>query len=114
MSHSYSMSVTIAKSHPWRRQHIIDAACDEWDFEDWEVDLNTTLTAIGDGSLSGDDVAQFTDRLASAIMRANQGPCHVIVAATCLENPHPTHERGAVDYERYAASWPPVNDEESA
>jgi hypothetical protein len=115
MSRYYGMQITIEGYVTTRREEIINAASAEWSFGDWNVE-NEALGAYGQDNLCGGETEEeFTDRIAAAVWKANEGYCRVEVRATYLEDlPHDNHERGEDDYARWQAEKhkPPSEGEE--
>ena len=108
MSRYYEMNVTIDGFALTRKQRIIDACREEWEFEPDSFDTYvevagmppTRLTTFGRSSLcGGESESEFADRLSAAVWRANGGFCEVTVAATFLEElPYESHVRDEEDY----------------
>jgi hypothetical protein len=93
MSRSYEVTVGIERHDVERKDDIVQACCDNWDFEPQEFDDlgfpgdNPKLTATAEGQLCGGEAeTEFADRLTTAIWKANRGYCYVEVRATCLED----------------------------
>lgn len=111
MSRYYEMYVTINGFAPTRKQRIIKACQNEWEFEPDSFEPlaevpgmpPTRLNAIGRSSLcGGESESEFADRLSAAVWRANGGICEVTVAATYLEElPHERHLRDEEDYKTW-------------
>jgi len=104
MSRYYGMQVIIEGYATERQEDIINATSAEWAFGDWDV-RNSTLEAYGQDNLCGGETEEeFTDRIAAAVWKANEGHCRVEVRATYLEDlPHDHHERSEGDYARWLA-----------
>lgn len=85
MSRYYQMDVEITKCDLSRKEKIIEAANDEWDFEDWYAD--EYLGASGRSNLcGGESEEEFVVRLSRAVWKANGAYCPVRVTATYLED----------------------------
>lgn len=86
MSRSYEMYVSVTGFDPKRKDAIEDAACQEWEFPDWQH-YKGEITATGQSNLCGGETEeQFAKRLQKAIVEANGKPCKVEVTATFLED----------------------------
>jgi hypothetical protein len=106
------MAVTITGFQKSKLQKIKKACRAEWDFEQDDFSVETvdgdakslrTLTGHGMGSLcGGESEEEFSDRLATAIWKANGAYCEVEVQASYLEDDPPCedHLRGKNDYKR--------------
>lgn len=108
MSRFYGMHVSIDNVHPHRVSQVIEAAGQEWEFNDWsrwESNNQFHLESYGESYLcGGESEEEFTDRLAAAVWKANGQFCEVRVDATYLEElPYETHERDVDDYQRWMA-----------
>ena len=105
MSRSYRMTVEITRYNAARRADICAAAEAEWPFSDWEV-IGDTLWAAGESSLCGGETEdEFTDRLAQAVWRANEGPCEITVRALDLDDlPDEIYFRDADHYQAWKES----------
>ena len=111
MSRYYEMNVTIDGFALTRKQRIVDACREEWEFEpdSFETYVEvpgmppTRLTTFGRSSLcGGESESEFADRLSAAVWRANGGFCEVTVAATYLEElPYESHVRDEDDYKAW-------------
>jgi len=88
MSRNYQMDVSIKLLDTERKEKVIDAARDEWPFEEfWHDEDEHMLSSSGaDFLYGGESEEDFSVRLAAAIWKANRGYCEVIVRATCLED----------------------------
>ena len=86
MSSYYEMKVVIADYVPGREQAIVEAICQEWNFDEGTIDLSHPwIWAQSEDNLHGDE-EEFAKRLARSIWKANAGPCGVAVRAVCLED----------------------------
>lgn len=95
---TYRMFIQIASWTDSRLDAILTAARREWNL-DWYTGLQP-LDLSGYGDLrDGETVELFVDRLASAVMRANEGPCTVYVEAFPLDEMR-AHVRRPEDYAR--------------
>ena len=102
------MLVQVREFNPARLNQIEMACSAEWPFEADEFSVETgtnntrVLTAKAFGTLcGGESDEEFTDRLAMAIWKANQGYCEVEVQALYLEDlPYEQHVREKEDYQR--------------
>ena len=109
MSRFYDMFVKIDNYAPERKERVIEACRDEWEFEPdafdafrpRACDTPDPLTATGRSSLCGGETeSEFADRLAVAVWRANGRFCQVTVAATFLDElPYESHVRDETDYD---------------
>lgn len=109
MSRYYEMTVEIKG---FNRGKIIDikiAASAEWGFPingwyvvDQQDDQIQAMGVTGRSNLcGGEDEEEFAERLARAIVKANGGPCGVIVRATYLDDqPYEEYTFDKEDYER--------------
>jgi len=104
MSRAYTMQIEITGSDPDKRQQIEDVLRENWIVDDCAVE-DEVLTVAGDSQLTGgESEEEFTDRIAKAVWKANEGYCEVLVNATCLEDmPYDTHYRDEGDYARLVA-----------
>lgn len=102
------MIVRITAFESSRQKSIEKACCEEWPFDPdgFSVDKNgdnvPVLTArAADRLCGGETEEEFTDRLAVAIWKANQGYCEVEVLAFYLEElPYEQHVREEDDYKK--------------
>ncbi len=87
MSRAYAMYVRIVGFDPKRKDEIIEAAKSEWNFDDDWSEHKDEITCNGESSLcGGESEEQFTQRLSTAIWKANKKFCTVEVNATCMED----------------------------
>jgi hypothetical protein len=88
MSRFYEMAVTIEKFDKAKKDAIVAAACEEWEFDDDDFsEHDGRLFSVGQSNLcGGESEDEFSKRLAKAIFKANGKPCEVEVRATCLED----------------------------
>jgi len=75
----------------------------EWNVEDRYCGCDSSICLSGKGYLCGGvSEEEFAERLARAVMDANQGPCEVLVHATFLEDlPCGTYCFDEKDYDRW-------------
>ncbi len=108
MSRYYGMAVEIRGYKPARRKAIQEAAAAEWPFIDWE-EYEGTLRSDAESQLCGGETEeQFTERLSTAVWRANGDYCEVVVDAIYLEDlPFEIHSLDQSDYDRLVANKPP-------
>ncbi len=108
MSRYYGMAVEIRGYKPARREAIKEAAAAEWPFVDWD-EYEGALRCDAESQLCGGETEeQFTERLSTAVWRANGVYCEVIVSATYLEElPCDIHSLDEGDYARLVANEPP-------
>jgi len=101
MSRYYNMVVRIHGFDQQRTDRIKGAACDEWEFDNWNFHVGN-LTASADGKLcSGETEEAFAERLTKAVWAGNGGYCAVEVHATYLEElPYESHCLDEDDYAR--------------
>ena len=91
MSRFYEMTVRISGYNKAKESKIQDAAGDEWDFEDdwntWDDSRKGLCMRAGtQGNLhSGETEADFSQRLAVAIWKANGDVCEIEILCTYLE-----------------------------
>jgi hypothetical protein len=114
MSRYYNMAVRIRGFDQQRTDRIKGAACDEWEFDNWNFH-DGNLTASADGKLCGGETEEaFAERLAKAVWAANGGYCEVEVNATYLEElPCETHCLDEDDYARLlSATDKPIETQE--
>ena len=111
MSRYYGMSIKITGHDENKARIIFEAIREEWDFQDElfhnvpsDEDCPSFLSAYGESFLcGGESEEEFTDRVALAVWKANEGYCRVEVIATYLEDlPYETHIRNDDDYYRLA------------
>ena len=112
MSRMYNMFVRIKGINPDKREQVEEAAEQEWHAfgDDWWFDKDTKmLTSGGDSTLcGGEEESEFTQRLAHAIWKANEGFCEIEVNATYLEDlPFETHNADEDDYDVYIQETAP-------
>ena len=108
MSREFEMLVRITGFESSRQKNIEKACCSEWPFEaenfSTETGANDTrilTTRAMDSLYAGESEEEFTDRLAMAIWKANQGYCEVEVQALYLEElPYEQHVREEDNYQR--------------
>ena len=106
MSRCYGMSIKITGHDKNKACAIFDAIKKEWEFQDEffqdvPADNNEPnfLSAYGESFLCGGE-EEFTDRVALAVWKANNGYCRVEVTATYLEDlPYETHIRDEDDFD---------------
>jgi len=103
MSRYYSMSVTITDFQAARSDAICEAASTEWSFDDWYSSEEEALSSSGDGNLcGGESEDEFSERLAHAIWKANNGFCGVAVACTYMESlPYEEYEFDKDAYQQF-------------
>jgi hypothetical protein len=104
VSRYYEMSVEI-KAPPSKLEAIKTAANGEWNFGDDGDDWYTsdgTISAAGRSNLTGgESEEEFSDRLMTAIWKANGAYCEVTVRATYLEElPYETYTGEQEKYEK--------------
>lgn len=102
MSRSYGMALEVTGHDKTRRYHIIAAGQEVWKWEDDEIvieardecDENIHFFEAPGSLCGGESEEEFADRVSAAVMRANGGPCAVLVMAFCYENtPCTSHVR---------------------
>ena len=87
MSRLYEMGLEVKAFDPNKQDDIIEAANDQWPFEDHNWSDGETLAGHGESNLGGGEMdSEFAKRLTKAVFEANGGPCKVTVHATCMEN----------------------------
>jgi hypothetical protein len=93
------MIVTISGLNSERKEQIIEAANQEWEFDDWYQE-RTIVSATAEGHLyGGEGEEEFTERLSKTIWKANGAFCPVSVQATYLDAlPVEEHELTEEDY----------------
>lgn len=103
MSRYYEISVDISNFDDEKRHDIIEAAQNEWDFEDFECFVEERLFSANRGYLSGgESEEEFAACLTEAIWKANGKFCNVNVTATFLEElPYESYEFDEEDYQRF-------------
>ena len=109
MSRMYAMAVEIRGFRPEALEAIKAAVGEEWDFGEWyEIPDEKLVHSDGDGTLAGgESEAEFAERLAKAIWRANRAYCEVTVHATYMEDlPYETYSLTEEDYERLTTTAP--------
>jgi hypothetical protein len=101
MSRYYEMAVTVTDLNPERKGQLIEAANQEWEFDDWYQEDNY-ISASSDGNLcGGESEEEFATRLTKAIWKANGAFCSVDVQATYLEDlPSERYSLGEKDYNK--------------
>ncbi len=103
MSRYYSMGITISDYQADHADAICKAASDEWSFDDWITSQDESLSSTGDGNLcGGESEDEFSERLAHAIWKANNGFCGVAVVCTYMESlPYEEYEFDSDAYQRF-------------
>jgi len=93
MSRLYGMQIKINGYHPEKKDEIIEACTQEWDFDDMfetpikaQPDNPPELTGSAEGYLTGGESEdEFARRLTRAIWGANGEYCRVEILAAYLE-----------------------------
>ena len=107
MSRNYRMAVIITGDKVDRNDAIMDAAGEEWSFDNW-YHHDGKLYGSGDGKLCGGETDdEFADRLAKAVWQANGACCEVEVYAVYLDElPYESYVRTEDDYTRLMKGTP--------
>lgn len=101
------MSFTAEGFNPLFDSAIQDAASDEWDFDNFDHDIDDKgkhyLYATGDANLcGGEGEEEFSKRLTHAIWKANRAFCEVNVQATDLDElPNESYSLDEDDYTNF-------------
>ena len=110
MSRFYRMFVEIQKHNQNNKDAIINAANEEWNWDDFDS-YNGNITACGEDNLcGGESEEEFSNRLTTAIWKANGDFCYVIVSCSYLEEDPPTeyYSFGEDEYNK----WKNIKDQD--
>jgi hypothetical protein len=95
------MNVTITNFNPERKVQLIEAANQEWSFDDWYQEANYISACAEDNLCGGEGEEEFATRLTKAIWKANGAFCGVDVQATYLEDrPSESYSLTEEDYNK--------------
>jgi len=99
VSRYYRMAVTVKGHNALRKDEIIKAASQEWNFEGWQ-ELTGALWATGEENLTSSE-EEFVTTISKMVWKANQAFCQVQIDATYLDDlPSETHQLTEEDYRK--------------